>query len=187
MMKIEDFAISKRSVTAIKKAGFNELADFEGKTKQEIKKIKGLGETGYAELLDYLKTRGIKLVFAPKEKKVSSIHPMAKKLVEGLFRGQKAVNWGIEIKIASNLINKWGFDSLSRAIEDLSPPDLYSLKYFNLPWFDLAVQKYIPKETVIIKPQEKVEEAPLEDVELPEYKAFEGGPKSLKDFLKLRK
>ena len=45
-MLVEDFLIARRSITAIKKAGLNELADFEGKTKQEIKKeIEKLGYT----------------------------------------------------------------------------------------------------------------------------------------------
>lgn len=184
-MIVEDFIISRRTITALKKAGFNELSDFEGKTKQEIKDIKGIGNNGYLELLEWLSINGKPLKFAPKPKSGPRYPKEASTLVKTTLKGQN-INYGAEVKIAAALIARWGVEPIFAAVKDLAPPTLYSLKYFMGFWFEKAIQKYLPVEIIL---QKTVEKKPVKTVELEkvEYIPLAQPPQTLENFLKRRK
>jgi len=58
---LEELDLPIRLINALKKAGFKKLADFEGKKKADLLKVKNVGEKSFQLLLAALKKRGVHL------------------------------------------------------------------------------------------------------------------------------
>ena len=58
-LQIEDLDFSVRSYNCCKRAGYNYLADFEGKTKYDLMRIKNLGKKNMEEVISICKKHGV--------------------------------------------------------------------------------------------------------------------------------
>lgn len=61
VVTLEDLGLSVRAYNCLKRAGYNKLSDFKGKTEEEIMRVKNLGRKSYFELCDCLLKYGITL------------------------------------------------------------------------------------------------------------------------------
>lgn len=173
-IRIADFQISNRTKNTLINSGLETLAAIEDLYEEELKGL-GIGDKGIFELKQYLKfTYKVSIQKKPKPKLPN--FKEARETVNHFLSHSKKINWPKELKTASNLIEKYGFQKL---LEIPPSKNIWSLSFFFLP----DGKKYIENNSKITKVivEEKVE-IPVEETERIEYKKVEK-PKSIKDFL----
>lgn len=185
-LSVSDLPVSARIKNSLIKGGITTVEQLQQKTLKEISATKGLGKDSLTELLFFLKNANIKLKKEEKVKKEKCpLFPQAKEVVVTLMKG-RPFNWKDEIGFAKRLIQVYGYDAMMR-VE--IPPRVTSLKWLVSgigAWGDKHVYDNIGPTLVESEiPKEKILEE--EKVELIEYKPLENKPKTLKEFLGLRK
>ncbi len=160
-MLVELFPIPTGAKNALIKAGFITIDDFKGKTSEEIKKIPGFGLKSLAELKEYLAGKGIRLARQKKAATGPKCHPRSKEIVN-LLLGHKAgkFNWPKEMKNASTLIERYGFDNVARLTPD---PKVFSLTYYLGDWAAKLILKDA-KIRVVPEMKKEKEEEDLSDI-----------------------
>ncbi len=198
---VEDFPIATRTINLLKGEGILISDDFANYSKKNLQEIGGLGPTGLAELLVFLKGAGIKLRKAePKPKKEPKWDPRTREVLLMMQEGQVS-NYPQEMSLAGKLLDEFGYETLMRTKipPKCQPP---SVRYFFsggqiAAWSYEYIQKNAPirlveRETVPVAPlvdlegRDKVEE--LVGVREPvEYQIKTRAPKTLGEFLAARK
>lgn len=196
---VEDFPIATRTINLLKNEGILISDDFANYSKKNLQEIGGLGPTGLAELLVFLKGAGIKLRKAePKPKKEARWPKETKEILEQV---QGVVNSYVrEIPLMGKLIEEFGAETMRRVT---IPYGKDSVQYFFTGgkiagWAAQYIQGFAPIR-LVERPVEPV--APcLPDLEgnggvdevlarpePVEYQIKNRVPKTLGEFLSLRK
>jgi hypothetical protein len=194
---IEDFPIATRTINLLKNEGILISDDFANYSKKNLQEIGGLGPTGLAELLLFLKGAKIKLKKAePKEKKAPRWPKETKEILEEV---QGVVNSYVrEIPLMGKLIEEFGAETMRRV---KIPYGKNSVQYFFTGgkiagWSYEYIQRFAPIR-LVERPVEPVAQ-PLVDLEgdggveevvgpVEPYIVKPKVPKTLGEFLSLRK
>lgn len=176
-MDIKDWPLSKRTLTVLFNAGYKTIDDLKEKTIDDLKELPGLGVKGVTEIREWCRSK-FGVTFKPR--------PKVKKKVLKDFKGSRDVvqhllkppfNWANQLKVADQLIAKYGTELLLR----VRPKEgIYSLVWYNIECGDKYIRQFMPGEVV---QEEKKEEVTFDDPPV-DFSVGEK-PKSLKDFLKL--
>lgn len=174
-MEVKDWPLSNRTINALIKNNITNIQDLEGKSLDEVTKINGLGAKGLVELREWCKSKfGISFKREKKEKKkVIKNYKEARAVVEHLVPNTK--DWARQLKVADQLIEKYGLDVLLKVVPD---PAIYSLVWYNSSYGDAKIRTFMSKKVV---EEEKKEEVKFEETSFFDIQVEK--PKSIRDFL----
>jgi hypothetical protein len=175
MMMIESISeFSDRTKAALRAANLFTVEDISTKQKKEIKKIKGLGEQGFCEVVLYCKKNKVKFAAPPKDPDA-----LFKKQFVERFLKPGNINWASEMRVATKLLKLYPDKDKLNAFA--LPFKLNSLCFFLTEKGKEMIRKayYTPTQAVAVKIEKRVEvgtEKVGEDI-------VTAAPKSLRDFL----
>lgn len=159
-MLIKNLPVSNRTKNRLTDAGFETVDQLAKRTAAEIQSLPGVGPTVWVDLKECLDGLGVKLAkAAPKEKKKPRYHPRSTELIKLLLPDRKDIFWPKEIRVASELINKYGFDNMA-ALE--VPAKVTSLLYYTGDWAAELILKNARLK--VVKDDEKQIEEKEEDL-----------------------
>jgi hypothetical protein len=101
--KIAETTITPKVKKALEKAGILTVADITKKTQPEIKKIKGLGQIGFAELTLFISQNKLKLA----KGKQDTLAPKKKFLMDRFLKDPKGCNKNQEFSVAGKLLARY--------------------------------------------------------------------------------
>jgi hypothetical protein len=173
-MEVKDWPLGARTINALLDAGYTNIDALDGKTIEDLLEIPGLGVKGLTELREWCKTK-FKRVFKRRPKaKVLKDFKSAREIVNHLV--PKTKDWARQLKIAEQLIEKYGKDLLLR----VKPNEkVWSLLWYNMECGDKYIRGFMAVTEVMVEKKEEVKfDDPPEDFSTERTK-------SLKDFMQL--
>jgi hypothetical protein len=174
-LEITKTTLSPKIKNALEKAGIITVVDISKKTNPELKKVKGLGKLGMAELILFINKNKIKLAKTKKDETI----PLKVSIINKFLKDPKACKRNLEFSVAAKLLKLypepefWGKFNVTFKLNSLC----FFLSQRGREIVDKAyyapkTENKVQQQTVIKLESEKVGE----DI-------VTAAPKSIRDFL----